>query len=899
MPSLPLQLHRTQQPVREAVAWWLQGDCLEDWVREILQWSVDENALSIYVLPTSKHNLDPSGIFVVLSQGTPKQTPCGMAFGSIGAGIWIPVSALLSPSLTQQEIHSLGAYECLVAHPSLGWFGFEEKDRKSWMDLFQPPPQPTYPWNSARPGERWNSTIISIELESSSKEILSFSTEPNASGFKASEIPVEEPKVQNSPAERVKKWIKKYKPSLGKKDSSLDTPQPLSSESQNKRLKELHRLLNLLEQDPEKGLQYAISLSSSTSFRGFARGPDALPIHGTAFEEASQEKITPADPWDIPFEIEQKLRRQYQELFTQHIESKNYLQAAYIQARLLGDWEAAVSALKQGRFYQEAGEILEESLNRFKDAADCYFLAKHYAKAARLYETQGLHEKMAECWDALGENSTAIQAYHKAVQYHLSSQNTLEAARILEDRLDETTEALSLLEKAWNTADPSLANLQKYLQLLQKHQMTEQMSSSLAQLHILGCRPSKEKLLLDILVETWHREGNETLRSQLRSVLRARVSRLLPQSTYTQARDYLNYLIQVVPGDSLFIRDINRFLLRIQENEQSHEPAHLLSSKKMSQPLPVRSFPSSLHDVQWKTACSVQWCYYAVGFSSLVGIVAIRGNWEGGIQKAQWETSCPANAPIWLKPPIAPDGPALLHQPKRRKGGFSDRIFESSESFYFRETGIGTPDWFPESVAGFAIGHHSYWVLRWSTEKHRFILSSYQRNGYIIANFDAPQWLSDMCSQLPVDHLQICGNTVVISVDKTMVSFHIRQQRWSRDNMDQKVHQLNTILWKGTYYLFISWEVGLSMLRPDRGKWTTIDETWETPKTLYLPQSGLLVESADQCVWLTWNQGQFSLKTEYPAEEHPVLTLLPGEQPNEFARFCTNGSLTLLRLPTD
>ena len=118
------------------------------------------------------------------------------------------------------------------------------------------------------------------------------------------------------------------------------------------RNKELHRLLNLLRDDPDAGLRHAIPFNGF-GHRGRSTPGARLGNHSIDFNLGNLGGQA-ADFWHVPPDLQELLIQNYRELANREIRLGRHRRAAYIYAELLGDLNSAANALKQGGYFREA-----------------------------------------------------------------------------------------------------------------------------------------------------------------------------------------------------------------------------------------------------------------------------------------------------------------------------------------------------------------------------------------------------------------------------------------------------------------------------------------------------------------------------------------------------------------
>ena len=151
------------------------------------------------------------------------------------------------------------------------------------------------------------------------------------------------------------------------------------------RHRELHRLMHLLENDPDQGLRFALPCGEG-KHRGIARPSATLPSHNVNFDLRRLGGGGPADPWELPGDLYSRLRAKYMELAGREMRLGRYRRAAYIYAHLLGDLTNAAAALIAGKHWREAAVLYRDRLKRPDQAAKCLEQGGLWAEAIEFYE---------------------------------------------------------------------------------------------------------------------------------------------------------------------------------------------------------------------------------------------------------------------------------------------------------------------------------------------------------------------------------------------------------------------------------------------------------------------------------------------------------------------------------
>src|SRR5712672_493978 len=187
----------------------------------------------------------------------------------------------------------------------------------------------------------------------------------------------------------------------------------VSEQLQKLRNKELHRLLSLLDKDPEAGLRHAIPMNNFPH-RGVAPPGSRLGQRSPDFD-ARRLGGRPADFWAVPYDLQEVLRRRYREMADREMQLGRFRRAAYIYAEQLHN------PLEGARCLAEGGLLLEA--------------IERYEKHARWLE-------VAELYERLGDHAAAASAIRRVVNECLAQDDILGAAKLVEERLRLPDEAI-------------------------------------------------------------------------------------------------------------------------------------------------------------------------------------------------------------------------------------------------------------------------------------------------------------------------------------------------------------------------------------------------------------------------------------------------------------------------
>src|SRR5204862_5898688 len=109
----------------------------------------------------------------------------------------------------------------------------------------------------------------------------------------------------------------------------------------------------------------------------------------------------------------------------------------------------AAAALRDGNHFREAAVLFEKKLNQPLAAAQCLQRGGLFTEAIAIYERLEAWETIGEIYDQLQQTDAAAAAWRKAVDKRLRGDDSLGAAKLLEEKLKLPEEAYDVLRSAW------------------------------------------------------------------------------------------------------------------------------------------------------------------------------------------------------------------------------------------------------------------------------------------------------------------------------------------------------------------------------------------------------------------------------------------------------------------
>lgn len=401
--------------------------------------------------------------------------------------LFLPIDAELTPHVSDVELRGLlpsDSSSVLVWHPSAGLIQFESDQIPNVADLLRGPAIAETHWNDAKFGETLNDRIRSLNPEAPESLLDILQQGQDDIGKDAGDISkappspdeVRHPKLNDamravqrmiakgifgitsrlpeSPGgsqalAKLHQWAASLLSGLaaGAGAAGHETQRTMSNIS-TQRENELKRLLNLLSNDPDQGLRYALPLHGG-SHRGQANPSGRLGERTPDFQLGQLGRAGPADAWDLPWEYHVKLMQSYRELAQREMRLANHRRAAYIYATLLGDLNSAAAALEAGSLHRDAATIYHKHLNNPLKAAECLRNGGFWEDALGIYRGLSRWIEAGELHLKLDQPEEARIMFSNEIRSCESRRDFLKAGELANQRLQDPEQAAAILTKGW------------------------------------------------------------------------------------------------------------------------------------------------------------------------------------------------------------------------------------------------------------------------------------------------------------------------------------------------------------------------------------------------------------------------------------------------------------------
>jgi len=466
-----------------------------------------------------------------------------------------------------------------------------------------------------------------------------------------------------------------------------------STEWQSARERELARLMKMLQDDPDRGLKYALPMGTEAG-RGIAPPSKQLAPHDVDFRQGA--KGGPADYWHVPPEMLKQMTARYHELATREIRLGRHRRAAYIYAELLGDLTSCAAALKSGGYYREAAVVYEERLNRPRDAAQCLEEGGAWDEAIALYEKLNDFQKVGQLYRKIERHDEAEIAYRKAVDERRRHGNLLAAAKLLDEELREPDEALAVLHSGWPGSPQAQQCLCQEFRLLGREGRHDAAGGRVAELREQPLGPERIAALSAVLADLAGEYPDAGVRAHAADITRVVVSRRLVESTKAKVapdRRLLQAIERLAPEDRLLLRDCERYL-RAAET-QVLEPARRKSTGTNGPELiHTKRLPPG---IEWVRAAGTNGCYFAAGYRDQ-DLILVQGIWNAIYRpevRVEWKSPILNRQPVLLSPSPNDEheiwvhlvnGPPLPSRQLPASDSFPKKLFAQTPPWSERET---------------------------------------------------------------------------------------------------------------------------------------------------------------------------------------------------------------------
>ena len=905
------------KPQRSVAGWFLQGENPSDWLEEICRWDVSHIDLRFLPVPQSKTNRQPMGVLIRAEEESLQQV-CknGLPYGLVESCLFLPVEATVQPHVTKQEWSQLLSDEYIyVWHPASGLIALDAKEELSIADLLTASSTEENKWNHAIPGMAISSRLRSLVLIHPPDLASLFGAEQKEIGSEAKDID----QLPKNPDESMlsgmshllgypAKWLAKgllwgtsHSPATSDKETWINSVEkfamrllgPMNSFNQSNRDREINRLLHLLETDPDKGLRFALPMGGEGNHRGRAPASDWLSQQNVDFSLGNMQGGYAADAWDISYENQMKLLEQYRELANREIQLGRHRRAAYIFAHLLGDNHAAVQTLVAGHQWRDAAILYQEKLNQPKEAAQCLEQGGLWTEAIALYEELENFEKIGDIQRELNRPEEATAAYRTAVEKIHSNDCYVEAARILEEKLNATDEAIMELEVGLYDTSQTKECMENLFDLLAVHGRHEHAIARIEDMQERNLPLSNKILLAEFLTKTTADYPDRNVRTTAENSTRVVVSRNIDRANSQQKRQLLNSLQKLVPADKLLLRDTQRFLKQV---KQVHPSVARPSGKDPFLVRTIRFLPSG----QWGKAVSDGTSIYVTRYIQQILMVR-RARWDGVIDDhiIKWKVEPDVEkSPILLLPDYQPHGHLLTHI--IGSGTVLQGKSFTRDDDFANAVGLSGLVGMSPQVVGAANGiDGSTWLLEIRNNELTVIAMS--RQGSLLSTNVIPLHnvppFSETSFIYPLPMVMRCGK-IYIAMGSRLVIINV-QQKLRFEEYHRQITSMITSAPNTPLRIALTFDQGGILLWNNSGEVTSCSFAYDMDNLVvcFNRKGYLFVAGSGRCEVYKTEHSKLEIIANFPLQSagNPIAIMASHDQ-NQFGLFNADGELSVFQI---
>jgi len=617
----------------------IRGSSPDSWLKEINRWNIQPDELNCYAIPRSINSSEAAGLLVIFNdQEKAKRLTLLAPFRCIHEKLFIPANTELLPQLSKEEFQNIFIYDAQLFHPITGLIGFDERDKINLTELLLFNEKKPADWSFAHPGIPGKPEFRQINIVQPSSEEIIESIKKNIGKKTLTEIPgkgdddnafdkiadffktiffggiAELLKISNkffaapnasaintsgkkNVFQKFEKWV----------NTNLE-------ELQRKRDDEIKRLLDLLDKNTNEGLQYAIPLNSPYLNRGQETRSSTLKRNPLNLNFGNLGGGSRADFWDIGDRYND-LRTKYLKAAQKEIEQKDFKKAAYVYAHLLGDFYSAANTLEQGKMFREAAALYKDHLNNKVGAAECLERGGLYIEAIEFYKDLSRDEKVGDLYKTLHEKENAVYYYEKYIAAKLGHADYLDAARVIDEKMDNEQRALETLLAGWENSYMHENCLKKYFEIQLRSDSTD-IEQKIK--HVYRTRTPKNKniSLLNVLEYiTKKKKKDEIISASLEIAYE-----IAHDETERKNTNALFSLKKFLPDDTLLHSDINRYTNALRNHTFRKKPDQVFYLDT---------------SIKWLKAVGHRNQFLVLGVKDACLQMA-RGNWYGNFEYYSW-----------------------------------------------------------------------------------------------------------------------------------------------------------------------------------------------------------------------------------------------------------------------
>lgn len=546
----------------------INGSSVYSWLTEIEYMGLTSNDCTVYPLPSETAN-SVGGCFIIVHKPIK-----GIAIGKnercqkVTENLYISENSILSPCLGESEFDELFKEKHLF-HPHYGLVELEspidfgtifsipdtlkKKVTKPSKPAFVPKSIHRFQIQPIPPEEVMKTLEESAFPKQEQLEDKPLSVAEKAQYATLKKLFKKKEEIGGKVIEKtslLSNIEKLFRPLTKNVDSWTDNLKKNFEDLDRRNQKELDKLLDMLKDNPDEALKYALPLDGEGTGRGEEVGEFRLSRIWNSFSlnqsygsgRASGGYINLNKGYD-------RLREQYQQTAQALISEGKYEKAAFVYMKLLKDFYAAADALEKGKMYVEAATVYLEKTANKEAAAKCFVKANMIEKAIELYVSMKEYETVGDLYMQINKEAQAFNFYTKLASEYLNAQKHIKAAEVFKQKMDNTKAAQRILFDGWTEDKNALNCLHVYFQNIENE---EELMSEIKAIYDNGLKKNKKDIFIKALKGEYKRR--EDLRPELKEIAYEIVSDLVAENPYK-----LSYLEYFNNEDRHLKKDIMRY----------------------------------------------------------------------------------------------------------------------------------------------------------------------------------------------------------------------------------------------------------------------------------------------------------------------------------------------------
>ncbi len=311
----------------------------------------------------------------------------------------------------------------------------------------------------------------------------------------------------------------------GKEKNYHDETRENLEDLEKRNQKQLDKLLDMLRNNPDEALKYAIPLDETGSSRGQSGGRLELSKNWSVFSIFANENTSNTrrgGSVDIG-DYYGTLKEQYKKTATELIQQKEYERAAFVYMKLLKDDRSAAETLEKGKLYQDAASVYLRLLNDKSKAAACFVQGNLIANAIDLYKELKDDEKVGDMYTILHRKKEADVYYEQVATNYEETNQYVKASFIYKSKMHVNFRAREALIKGWRTDFDAVNCLKMYLSDFEK---ASDLEKELNRLYREDVNETNQEKFLSVLKNDQYRQGEleESIREMAYEIVASRAA---------------------------------------------------------------------------------------------------------------------------------------------------------------------------------------------------------------------------------------------------------------------------------------------------------------------------------------------------------------------------------------